>query len=79
MDQKGEFDIHPLSFVTKEGRDDFWFVDVCLSYRLPKRYGLVSIEARNLFDEQFQFQTMDKANPDIVPERLILVKITMSF
>ncbi|OEU51777.1 MAG: hypothetical protein BA861_01325 [Desulfobacterales bacterium S3730MH5] len=79
VDQKGEFDIHPLSFVTKEGRDDFWFVDVCLSYRLPKRYGLVSIEARNLFDEQFQFQTMDKANPDIVPERLILVKITMSF
>jgi hypothetical protein len=79
VDQKGEFDFDPLSFVTEEGRDDFWIVDVGFSYRLPKRYGLVSIEAKNLFDEQFQFQTMDKASPDIVPERLILVKITMSF
>ncbi len=79
VNQKGEFDPNPLSFVTEKDSDHFWVVDASVSYRLPKRYGLMSIEVRNLFDEQFRFQNMDKDNPEIIPERLILGKFTLSF
>jgi tetratricopeptide (TPR) repeat protein len=79
VDQEGEFDVNPGSFVTESGSEHFWVVDASISYRLPNRYGLLSIEGRNLFDEQFQFQSMDKASPEIATECLILVKITLSF
>jgi tetratricopeptide (TPR) repeat protein len=77
VDQVGEF--VPHSFVTEEGRDRFWVVDAALGYRFPKRFGLISVEARNLFDKEFQFQNIDGAGPRIAPERLILAKITLSF
>jgi len=79
VNQAGEFDPFPLSFVTEEGRDSFWIVSSALGYRFPKRFGLISVEARNLFDKEFQFQNMDRAGPRIAPERLILVKMTLSF
>jgi len=53
--------------------------DATIRYRLPKRYGILSIEAKNLFDESFKFQDADPANPRIYPERLILGKITLAF
>ena len=37
-------------------RDQFWVVDASISYRLPNRWGIVSLEARNLLDQQFPFQ-----------------------
>jgi outer membrane receptor protein involved in Fe transport len=79
VDQEGEFDPFPLSFLTEEGRDSFWIVDAALSYRLPKRFGLITIEARNLFDQEFRYQDMDIASPRVAPERLILAKLTLSF
>jgi hypothetical protein len=79
VDQEGEFDVNFGSLPTEYGSDQFWVVDVSVSYRIPKRFGMLSIEAKNLFDEQFQFQSMDKLSPEIVPERLILVKIALSF
>jgi len=79
VNQAGKFDPFPLSFVTEEGRDSFWIVSAGLGYRFPKRFGLISVEARNLFDKEFQFQNMDSAGPRIAPERLILAKMTLSF
>ena len=79
MDQEGLFDPNPLSFAPEPGSDRFWVVDASLSYRLPRRYGLVSVEVKNLFDEQFQFQSMARGGPDVFPERVILVKMTLSF
>jgi Tfp pilus assembly protein PilF len=79
VNQEGEFDPFPLSFMPVEGRDSFWSVDASIGYRLPKRFGLISVEARNLFDKEFQFQNMDSAGPRIAPERLILGKISLSF
>src|SRR5439155_9402249 len=32
------------------GRSDFWLVDPAISYRLPQRYGFISVGATNLFD-----------------------------
>jgi outer membrane receptor protein involved in Fe transport len=71
--------------------DQFWVVDASIGYRLPKRWGLITIEAKNLFDESFNYQDTDSAtiggnaistlplNPLISPERLILAKITLVF
>ncbi|NOY38779.1 MAG: TonB-dependent receptor [Nitrospirae bacterium] len=78
VDQKGKF-VNPVSLVLFEDSDRFWVVDASIRYRLPKRYGIVSVEARNLFNETFKFQDTDSTNPSIYPERLILAKVTLAF
>ncbi|MBW2641471.1 MAG: TonB-dependent receptor, partial [Deltaproteobacteria bacterium] len=78
LDQEGDFG-NPKDGTLVPGSDDFWVVDAAISYRLPKRWGLITLEARNLFDEDFKFQDTDPANPIIYPERLILTKFTFSF
>jgi len=83
VDQKGEFvtipDSNPILSVTEDGDDHFWVLDASLRYRLPKRYGLLSLEVKNLLDEKFQFQTMDPAFPEYVPERWVFGKVTIFF
>jgi len=73
----------PPDFIPKpifEGKDDhFWVFDASISYRLPKRYGLITIEAKNLFDKSFMFQDTDPANPRFQPKRLILARLTLAF
>ncbi len=61
------------------GEDKFWVVDASIGYRLPKRLGLITLEAKNLFDQEFKFQDTDPGNPRIVPDRLILMRATFSF
>ena len=75
--QTGEFEPgSPGQFV--EGDDSFWIVDLALSYRLPKRYGFVTVGATNLFDEKFKYYEIDEANPRIQSGRVIFGKITLS-
>jgi tetratricopeptide (TPR) repeat protein len=66
-----------------EEQEDFWVVDASVGYRLPKRFGLVSIDVRNLLDEDFSFQnTFDVSEPRIPrfqPERAILAKLNLWF
>jgi outer membrane receptor protein involved in Fe transport len=64
--------------------DSFALVDAAIGYRLPNRYGIVSLEARNLFDEKFHyqdisFQTPRTPNPRFIPDRTIMARITLSF
>ncbi len=40
----------------KTSNDRFWTLDASIGYRLPKRYGLVSLDVRNLLDERFDYQ-----------------------
>ena len=62
------------------GSDDFWVVDLSLGFRLPKRYGIITLGVRNLFDKSFNFQDSGEADPGIIsPERLILGRVTLSF
>jgi tetratricopeptide (TPR) repeat protein len=75
--QEGEFFDFFAGFVS--GQDRFWVFDAAVGYRMPNRLGVFSIEARNLFDEEFNFQDTDPKNPDIYPERLVLGKFTFSF
>ena len=77
IDQEGKFGDPFSGFLL--GDDQFWVVDAAISYRLPKRLGLVTIEAKNLFDEEFNFQDTDPSNPWTVPERVISAKCTLAF
>jgi outer membrane receptor protein involved in Fe transport len=66
------------------GTSDFTLVDAALGYWLPSRRGQISIEARNLFDRQFNyqdvnFQTSEPRSPRFLPERSVFVRLTVSF
>ena len=64
--------------------DNFWVVDTSIGYRLPKRYGIISVDIRNLFDQDFKFHDVDfqsgnARNSWIQPDRIVLVRLTLSF
>ena len=42
IDQSGEFEISPFGDTAEDG-DQFWVVDLAIRYRLPKRYGILSL------------------------------------
>ena len=60
------------------GHDDFWTVDAAVGYRLPKRYGFLSVGATNLFDEKFKFFEIDVDNLTIQPNRTFFVRLTLA-
>ena len=66
-------------FVQGPGSDTFWVVDLALKYRLPKRYGFVSAGVRNAGDEQFSFYDLDTKNPQMLPDRMGFIQITLAF
>jgi Tfp pilus assembly protein PilF len=76
--QEGDFKKRD-SNVIFYGRDNFWVFDTVLQYRLPKRFGLVSVGVNNIFDTQFLYQDTDPVNPTVIPERFVFGKITLSF
>jgi len=69
------------------GEDQFCVVDASISYRLPKRYGLISVGVKNLFNKSFKFQDTDihmgtvntALSPTIQPKRLVFGKFTLAF
>jgi outer membrane receptor protein involved in Fe transport len=76
--QDGTFE----DFLTHEprpGQADFWSVDAGVSYRLPKRYGFVTVGATNIADEHFKFFDVDMNNPTIQPERMVFARVTLAF
>jgi len=60
------------------GLDTFWLTDVALAYRLPKRYGLITVGINNLFDQNFNFFNIDPRNPLIQPDRFAFFKVTLA-
>jgi tetratricopeptide (TPR) repeat protein len=66
------------SLERQSGRDDFWLVDVAINYRLPKRYGFITIGATNLFDQDFKFFDLDADNPSTQPDRMFLARVTLA-
>ncbi len=65
--------------------EDFVLVDASLGYRLPNRWGIIALEARNLFDQQFYFQdysfqsAADAVNPRFIPERTLYARFVLNF
>jgi tetratricopeptide (TPR) repeat protein/opacity protein-like surface antigen len=60
------------------GSDNFWTVDAAINYRLPKRYGFITIGATNLFDQDFKFFDRDARNPVIQPTRTVFGRVTLA-
>ncbi len=77
IDQKGDFG-SDFSGI-EEDSDQFWVVDVSISYRLPKRFGIFTIGVKNLFDEQFKFLDMDPSNPRYLQELQVIGSLTVAF
>jgi tetratricopeptide (TPR) repeat protein len=75
VDQQGVFGTTDLP---TPGEDRFAVVDGSIGYRLPKRYGLITLDARNLFDEKFMFQDTDPKFPRILPRRLVVFRFTVT-
>ncbi len=42
---------------TLEEKDSFWISDAVLGYRFPKQRGLVKLQIKNLFDNEFRYQS----------------------
>ena len=63
--------------------ENFWTFDVAVGYRFPKKIGIISLEVRNLFDNDFNFQsTFDASGPQLtpfVPERQLFGKLSLFF
>jgi Flp pilus assembly protein TadD len=79
-DQEGTFQKEgPIPLPFEEGEDDFWLANAAVSYRLPKRYGFVTVGVTNLFDKDFEYADTDFENPSIQPERYIFGKVTLAF
>jgi outer membrane receptor protein involved in Fe transport len=69
---------------TVENKDQFWVADVLVGYRLPKRWGIASVEVRNLFNEDFFYQddnyrTSETVAPRFIPDRTVVGKLSLSF
>jgi tetratricopeptide (TPR) repeat protein len=67
-----------------EGIENFFLFDAALGYRFPNRMGIVSLEGRNLLDEQFlfrnvNFQTAEPTNSRFVPSRTFFARLTFNF
>jgi len=76
IDQSGEFNADSAD--TEQDSDNFWVADAAVAYRLPRRYGLVSLEVKNLLNEKFRFQDTDPGTPRILPERVVLFRLSLS-
>lgn len=64
----------------------FFLLDASIGYRLPKRFGIISLEAKNILDNKFRFedQSVDLSNTffnnnEFIPDRTILGRITFNF
>jgi tetratricopeptide (TPR) repeat protein len=78
-DQDGEFErILNGGGTFEHGSDTFWLVDAAINYRLPQRYGFITVGATNLFDENFKYFEADRRNPHIQPDRVVFTKITVA-
>jgi len=77
FDQKGVF-LSQTAPAAVPGSDSFWITDVSVGYRFPKRYGILSVDARNLFDKSFRYQDTDPTSPLLQPVRTVVIKMTLA-
>ena len=68
----------------ESGKENFTLVDAGVGYRLPRRYGTVGVEIRNLFDRRFSYQdqnfmSSEPINPPYLPERQLFLRIGLNF
>ncbi len=67
-----------------EQTEDFWVADLSVGYRLPKRYGLISVDVKNILNQNFFFQNsftpdIEPRIPRFQPERTAFFRINLWF
>ena len=75
VNQTGSFFIKGL---LTDGTSKFMIVDGAIGYRLPRRYGRLLFEVRNIFNNEFQFQDADPGNPTIRSGRVAVFRLVLS-
>ncbi len=76
----------PDASLRADGTDSFFTVDAAIGWRLPNRLGIVSLEGRNLFDNEFKFQDDgfrefrdEPSTSPYIPDRTIIGRVTLNF
>ncbi|MFN2201837.1 MAG: TonB-dependent receptor, partial [Caldilineaceae bacterium] len=64
--------------ILSKGDDSFWLVDGALSYRLPKRYGFISVGVQNMFDQNFRYFDTDYKNTALQPSRIFFTSLSLA-
>ena len=69
---------------TQSGVDSFVSLDFSTGFRFPNRRGMLSLEGRNLLDENFyykdnSFRNSEPAITRFIPQRTIFLKLTLNF
>jgi hypothetical protein len=62
-----------------EDSESFWVVNASAGYRFPKRVGIISVEAKNILDSDFNYFELYANQPQIYPEHVVFAKVTLSF
>lgn len=81
LDQKGELIIQASEAGSQSivESDRSRVVDTMVSYRFPKRFDLVTIGVKNLFDKTFHYTDPESVSPTLQPKRMIFGKLTLAF
>ena len=96
FDRRGFFAVAGVEYVSQsvtdragDGSDaenwaDAWLVDAAIGYRLPGRYGILSLELNNLLNQEFHwqddsFRSSEQQNRRFLPERSALVRLNFAF
>jgi hypothetical protein len=77
LHQDGDF-LRNSTATFESGQRDFWVLDAGVRYRLPNRYGFVSVGVNNFLDEDATYQSTDVRNPNIRPSRFAYAAITLA-
>ena len=76
--QQGNFERFAIPGVFENGHDDFWLLDAAINYRMPQRYGLITLGVTNLTNSHFQYFDPNLFNATIQPERFFFAKVTLA-
>jgi hypothetical protein len=77
--QEGTFERGVEEHFFQKGSDSFWLLDAAVSYRLPKRWGFITVGVANLLDTNFKYYNVDFENQNILPERSVFARLTLAF
>jgi hypothetical protein len=60
-------------------REIAWVTDLFVDYRLPRRLGVLSVGAKNLFNRSIDVFDADPAFPVVPAQRFLYARVRLSF
>jgi hypothetical protein len=69
---------------SRKNYSNFFLVDTSIGYRLPKKFGILSLQVKNIFDRKFNYQDTNSQSADpsgsaFIPDRTILGQLLVNF